>query len=143
VADVDRSLVSGEKMSSSLNITITNFNALMKLFGVGEPSTNAAPPDTNSVPFNILDYGKTAGQIGDMAKALNTLVNSVNKSTPEIQHLGQKATANMTEVVDHGFRLGLILIAVLLAGSVVAGLLFRFLWEKLGYRRSGPTMPKR
>jgi hypothetical protein len=143
VSEVDRSLASGEKMSSSLTITITNFDALMKRFGVGEPSTNNAPPDTNSVPFNIVDYGKTAGQIGDMAKELNTLITSVNKSTPEIQHLSQQATANMNEVVNHGFRLGLVLIGVLLAGAVAAGLLFRFLSGKMNQNRSGPPMPKR
>jgi len=142
VAEVDRSLASGEKMSSSLNVTITNFDALMKRFGVGEPSTNAALPDTNSAPFNILDYGKTAGQIGDMAKELNTLIGSVNQSAPEMQRLSQQAGANLTEVVNHGFRLGLVLIGVLLAGAVAAGLVFRFFSEKLT-QRGGPSMPKR
>lgn len=137
MADVDRSLTSGERMSSSLTITVTNFNALMKRFGVGESSTNAAPPDTNSAPFNIVDYGKTAGQIGDMAKELNTLIGSVNQSAPEIQHLSQQASANMTEVVNHGFRLGLVLIGVLLAGAVAAGLVFRFFSEKLRQRGGG------
>jgi hypothetical protein len=143
VAEVDRSLASGEKMSSSLTMTITNFDGLMKRFGVGESCTNTVAPATNSAPFNILDYGKTAGQIGDMAKELNTLLLSVNQSAPEVQRLSQQAGANMTEVVNHGFRLGLVLIVVLLAGAVVAGLSFRFLSEKL--RRSGgwPPMPKR
>jgi hypothetical protein len=143
VTEVDRSLISGEKMSSSLNITLTNFDALMKRFGVGEPNTNAAPPATNSAPFNILDYGKTAGQVGDMAKDLNTLITSINQSTPEMQRLSQQASANMTEVVNHGFRLGLVLIGVLLVGAVVAGLLYRFLGEKLRPRGGGPPLPKR
>jgi hypothetical protein len=143
VAEVDRSLASGEKMSSSLNITITNLDALMKRFGVGEPSTNAAPPDTNSAPFNILDYGKAAGQIGDMAKELNTLIGSANQSAPEMQRLSQQASANLAEAMNHGFRLGLVLIAVLLAGAVAAGLVFRLFSEKLGQRWGGPPMPKR
>jgi hypothetical protein len=142
VAEVDRSLASGEKMSSSLNITITNFDVLMKRFGVGEPNTNAAPANTNARPFNISDYGQSAAQIGDMAKELNSLITSVHQSTPEVQQLTQQATANMTEVVNHGFRLGLVLIGVLLAGAVAAGLVFRFFSEKLTQR--GPsTMPKR
>ena len=129
-------------MSGSLNITLTNFDALMKRFGVGESKTNAGPPDTNATPFNILDYGKTAEQIGNMAKALNTLVGSVNKSTPEIQHLGQQATANMTEVVDHGFRLGLVLIGVLLAGAVAAAFLYRVLASKLRQQGREPAAPR-
>jgi F0F1-type ATP synthase assembly protein I len=95
------------------------------------------------VPFNILDYGKTAGQVGDMAKDLNTLITSINQSTPEMQRLSQQASANMTEVVNHGFRLGLVLIGVLLVGAVVAGLLYRFLGEKLRPRGGGPPLPKR
>lgn len=142
VAEVDRSLLSGEKMSSSLTITITNFDALMKRFGVGEPNTNAAPPGTNSAPFSIVDYGKTAGQIGDMAKELNTLLASVNQSAPELQRLSQQAGANMAEVVNHGFRLGLVLIGVLLAGAVAAGLLYRFLALKLKYPRGQLPVPK-
>ena len=130
VAEVDRALVSGDKMSASLNITVTNFDALMKRFGVGEPSTNSAP-DTNSPPFNILDYAKTADQIGGMAKDLNALVGSVNQSVPEIQRLSQQAGTDVQKVVDHGFRLGLVLIAVLLGGAVLAGLLYRFFAEKL------------
>jgi len=130
VAGVDRALVSGQKMSDSLNLTITNFDGLMKRFGVGEPTTNAAP-DTNSPPFNILDYAKTAGEVGSMAKDINTLVGSVNQSAPAIQRLSQQAGADVQKVVDHGFWLGLVLIAVLLTGSVLAGLVYRFFAEKL------------
>src|SRR5262249_23544851 len=64
---VDRTLVSADKMSGSLSITITNFDALMKRFGVGEPSTDSKS-DTNSSPFNILDYGQVAQQVAAMAK---------------------------------------------------------------------------
>ena len=117
-------------MSSSLNITVTNFDVLMKQFGVGEPSTNTVP-DTNSPPFNILDYAKTAGQVAEMAKNLNTLVESVNQSVPQLQKLSQNAGDNVQQAVDRGFRLGLILIGVLLAGAVLAGLLYRFLVERL------------
>jgi hypothetical protein len=142
VAEVNGSLVSGEKMSTSLSITITNFDALMKRFGVGEPKTNAAPPDTNAAPFNILDYGKAASQIGDMARDLNALLGSVNQSTPEIQRLSQQAGVNMTQVVNHGFRLGLVLIGVLLAGAVAAALLYRVLAAKLKRPGSGAPAPK-
>jgi hypothetical protein len=131
VVEVDRTLVSGAKMSDSLNVTITNFGGLMREFGVGEPTTNAVAPDTNSPPFNILDYAKTADHVDSLAKDLNALVISVNQSVPEIQRLSQQAGADVQKAVDHGFRLGLVLIAVLLAGAVLAGLLYRFLAEKL------------
>jgi len=132
VAGVDQALVSGEKLSSSLTITVTNVDALMKRFGVGEPNTNPpTPPTTNSPPFNILDYAKTADQVGNTVRELNTLVGSLNQSTPELQRLSQQTGADLQKVVDHGFWLGLTLIVVLLGGAVVAALVYRLVLLKL------------
>ena len=139
-SEVNRSLVSADKMSASLNITITNFDALMKRFGVGEPSTNAAP-DTNSPAFNILDYGQVAQQVGTMAKDLNTLVSSVNQNVPQIERLSQTATGDAQKVVDHSFHLGLVLIAVLLAGLVLAGVVYRSFAERLKRTGRPPSPP--
>jgi hypothetical protein len=127
-------------MSTSLNTTVTNFDVLMKRFGVGEPSTNAAP-DTKSPSFNILDYGQVAQQVGTMAKDLNTLVSSVNQNVPQIEHLSQTATGDAQKVVDRAFHLGLVLIAVLLAGLVVAGLVYRFFAERLKRTGRPPSPP--
>jgi hypothetical protein len=140
VTEVDHALVAGTELSSAFTITLTNFSVLMRQFGVGEPTTTAGPPDTNSPPFNILDYGKTADQVGSMAENLNTLVRSVNQSESQLQRLSQQAGADVQKVVDHAFRLGLVLIAVLLAGSVLASLVYRFLAEKL--KRSAAAGPK-
>jgi hypothetical protein len=136
-AQVDHALQSGEKMSTSLNTTLGSFDALMKRFGVGEPTTNA-PPDTNSPPFNILDYGQVADRVGSMAKDINTLVNSVNQSVPQLERLSQNSTADAQQVVDRAFHLGLVLIAALLTGAVLAGVVYRFFSEKLK-RRGNPS----
>jgi hypothetical protein len=127
VAGVDRALVSGKALSDSLNITVTNVGCLMKQFGVGESTTTNAVPDTNSPPFNILDYAKTAGEADNLAKDLNALVGSLNQSAPEIQRLSRQTGADLQKVVDHAFHLGLVLIGVL----VLAGLLYTFLAQKL------------
>lgn len=138
-AEVNRSLVSAQQMSDSLNTTIGTFDALMKRFGVGEPRTET-PPATNSAPFNILDYAHTADQIGGMAKDLNTLIASVNQSVPELERLGQQAGTDVQRVIDRGFRLGLVLVGVLLVGAVLAGLAYRLLAHKLD--RAGSPPPR-
>ena len=130
VNDVRETLTAGTQMSTSLNTTLGTFTGLMKLFGVGQPTTNSVP-DTNSPPFNILDYGKTAERVGAMAKDINTLVTTVNQSVPQVDRLSQNATAEAQKVVDRAFRLGLVLIAVLLIGAVLASLVYRFFAEKL------------
>ncbi len=128
-AEVDRTLVAGEKMSTSLNTSLTTFDALMKRFGVGEPKTNVVAR-TNARPFNILDYGQVATQIGAMSKDHNTLVTSVNQSVPQLTQVSQQASADAERVVNRAFRLGLVLIVVLLIGSVLAALAYRILANK-------------
>jgi hypothetical protein len=134
---VDRALGSADKMSGSLTVAITNFDALMQRFGVGEPDTHSAP-DTNSPPFNILDYAKTADQIGGMAKELNALVASVNQSGPQLERVSRQAADNAQRVVDRAFRMGLVLTGLLLAGAVVAGLTYRLLAIRLASHRHQP-----
>jgi hypothetical protein len=102
----------------------------------------AEPANTNRRPFNVLDYGTAAGQVGGMAKDLNTLLTSVNQSTPQAAQLGQQAAANLKSVVREGFRLGLVLIVVLLAGAVLAGLSYRILVNKFARRDRGTASPE-
>lgn len=130
-AEVNRTLQSGAKMSDSLNVTITNFDALMKRFGVGEPDTNPGPvPDTNSPPFNILDYGKTADQIAGMARELNVLLTTADQNVTQLTKLSDEATTRAERIVDHAFRRGVILIGIFLGGAVLVGLVYRALLRK-------------
>jgi hypothetical protein len=132
-SEANRAFASAEKMSGSLSIAITNFDAVLKRLGVGEADR------TNSQPFQVLDYAKTADQVANMATNLNTLMNNVNQSAPELQRLDRQATADLQKVLNHGFWLGLLLIAILLIGSVLAGLLYTFLARKLKRHAAGPA----
>jgi hypothetical protein len=138
-AQVNQALQSGEKMSTSLNTTLNTFDVLIKRFGVGEPKTNA-PPGTNSKPFNILDYGTAAAQVGEMAKEVNALIASVDQTTPRITSLSRDATTEAQRMVNRAFYLGLVLILVLLAGSVLAALVYRLLIRRLT-RRDNARLP--
>jgi hypothetical protein len=118
-AEVSRTLQAGEKMSTSLNTTLTTFDGLMKRFGVGEPSTT--PLDTNSPPFNILDYARTADQVGAMAQQLDVLLKdasgtvdtpALDKRIAQLNALSNQAKADAQSVLNHAFLLlaGLILL---------------------------------
>lgn len=131
--DIERTLAAGERMSASLNTTITAFDALMKRFGVGEPATNVAR-DTNSPPFNILDYARTAEQIATMAKELDGLLKSaggalgspaLNQSLRELDAIAEGAKADVKSVLNHAFLLG-------------AGLILLTFACALAYRRLAP-----
>ena len=59
---------------------------------------------------------------------------------PGIARLSQQTTADADRVVQHMFWLGVVLILILLAGAVVAGLACRALANKMsaGRKSSGP-----
>lgn len=134
---VERALTAADGMAGTLTITITNFDALMKRFGVGE--AGAAPvPDAPSAPFNILDYARTAAQIETMARELNALIVSVNQSVPQVERLSQQAGADVDRLMERGFRLGMALIGLFLVGAVLAGLAYRFLAGKLNRGNPAP-----
>ena len=131
-AEFSRTLTAGEKMSTSLNTTLLTFDALMKRFGVGEPTTNA-PPATNSPPFNILDYARTAEEMTAMTKALDTTLKDFGstldspawtKRMEDVNGLARQTKADAKSVLNHAF---------LLAGGLVS-IIFVC---ALAYRRLG------
>ena len=124
-AEAGRTLAAGEKMSTSLNTTITNFDALMKRFGVGEPSTT--PPNTNSTPFNILDYARTAEQIALMAGQLDSLIKdttgtldapALDKRIADLNALSARARGDAKSVLNHAFLLAGALVLLVFACAV-------------------------
>jgi hypothetical protein len=125
-AEVTRTLSAGQQMSTSLNTTLTTFDGLMKRFGVGEPSTS--PPDTNSPPFNILDYARTAEQVASMAQQLDVLIKdasdtvatpALDKRIAELSVLSAKAKVDAKSVLNHAFLLVAGLILLVLACTLI------------------------
>ncbi len=92
--------------------------------------TNSTPSTTNSHPFNVLDYGTAATQIGAAANNLNALLAPVNQSAPQIEKLGQQTKTDADDIVRHAFYYGVALVLILLIGSVVAKLVYRKLADK-------------
>ena len=122
-AELARTLAAGEKMSDSLNTTLVTFDALMKRFGVGEPSTS--PPDTNSPPFNILDYAHTAGQVAAMAQQLDVVIKdlgstldspALDRRLTQVEALSERARSDAQSVLNHAFLLAAGLVALVFAG---------------------------
>ncbi|MGO9586990.1 MAG: hypothetical protein ACLP2Y_12410 [Limisphaerales bacterium] len=126
--------------ATNINAAIKSLDAFVRY--VSAPNTNRTTAATNSRPFNVLDYGTAAGQIGAAARDLSALLTAVNQTTPQLAQLGQQTTADANRVVNHAFWRGLILILVFLIGSVVAGLTYRVLARKLARDGNHPSAPK-
>jgi hypothetical protein len=138
LSETRQTLQSGGQMADSVNAAIKSLDAFVQY--VSPPETNPAPATvgTNSHPFNVLDYGTTAGHIGAMATNLTTLIQTVNQSESQAARLSRQATADAKEVVRDAFRFGLVLIVVLLAGAVLAGLAYRVVSARLTHAAPPP-----
>jgi hypothetical protein len=104
---------------------------------VSPPKDPNAPPSTGR-PFDPLDYGKAASQVGGMARDLNELFRSANSTAPALARISSGAGDDLKRAVDHAFWMGVLLIAVLLVGWVLARLAYRSLELRLA-RRSRVT----
>jgi hypothetical protein len=139
VTDTRLTLNSAASAASNINNAILSLTAFVQF--VTPTNTPSASPDTNSHPFNVLDYGTAATQIGSAANNLTVLLASANQSLSQMEKLSQQMTDNASQVMHHAFWLGLALIFIFLAGSVVAGLVYRALANKLANRGKDHSAP--
>lgn len=123
LVEARQTLTAGSDAAKSINAAIQSLDKFIRY--VSPPTTNAALSSTNSPPFNVLDYGTAASQIGAAAKDFNTALVSLNQATPELVKLTQSTSENADRVVRHAFWLGLILVIVLVSGIAGAGFVWR------------------
>lgn len=145
-AEVRQTLAAGTQMSTSLNTTVDSLDALMKRFGVGEP-TPPGPTATPREPFRIMDYAKTAAQLEVTARQLTELIHSLDQTlaSPNLTKLSaqvgpvvEQAQTSGKAVVDYAFWRAVLLVAIML----VAALGYRFLAARLpGTTRTKTNQP--
>jgi hypothetical protein len=129
LGETRQTLEAGTAMSTSLDATIKSLDAFVHY--VSPPPIPGAPPAPAGKPFDVLDYGKAATDVNGMARELNTLLASIDRSGPGLAKVSAQAAANLKGVVDRAFWRGLVLILVLLVGSVAGALAYRALARKL------------
>ena len=137
LTETRQTLSAANEMAISVNAAIKSLDSFVHY--VDPTNTSPTVVSTNDKPFDILDYGKAASQIGTAATNLNALLASVNQSTPELAKLSQQTTADAERVLQRAFRLGVTLIVILLVGSVLAGLTYRALANKLTAATQKPS----
>ncbi len=132
INDTRSTLDSAGAAATNINAAIQSLTAFVQYVS---PTNESSASATNSKPFNVLDYGTAAAQVGVAANNLNALLATVNQSMPEITRLSQQTKTNADRVVTHAFWLGVVLILVLLVGAVLAGLAYRALARKMSAGR--------
>jgi hypothetical protein len=129
MADTRTTLDSAGAAATNINAAIQSLTEFVRYVS---PTNERPASATNSHPFNVLDYGTAAAQIGAAANNLNALLATVNQSAPDIEKLGKQTKDDADAVVRHAFLYGVALVLILLAGSVLAGLIYRRLAGKPG-----------
>jgi hypothetical protein len=138
LTDTRSTLYAAGDAATNINAAIQSLTAFVQYVS----PTNASPSSaTNSPPFNVLNYGTVAAQIGAAANNLNALLASVNQSTPQLEKLSQQTKADANDIVRQAFMYGLVLVLILLAGSVLAALAYRILANKLTKDGRKPDAP--
>ncbi len=135
LVDTRETLNAGNQMAGSVDGAIKSLHSFVRFVSPGLAS-NAVPSvvSSNQPPFNVLDYGTAAAQIGVMAADVNRLLTSVNQNMPQATRLGQQARTEAQALVDHIFWRSLLLLLVLLVGSLAAAFGYRLLSRKLTHR---------
>src|SRR5262249_2581240 len=134
---VHQTLDAARDMGNSLNGAVNSLDTFVRY--VSPPETNRAPPSTNSHPFNVVEFGTAAQHIATMSKHLDTLRTPAHHSATQVVFVSEQAGAKVDRAVNRAFLLGLVLVVVLLAGAVLAGLAFRVLAARLARRPDRPT----
>ena len=116
-------LNAGTQTSASLTGTITALDAFVARFQPKDlqPPVAAAPRR----PFDINDYATTARELAGAAAGVQQLLVQLDASSAGVERLAQSATQDLHEVVDHAFRRGIVLIAVLGLVALLVALLYR------------------
>lgn len=137
LAETRETLNASSKAATTINTAIASLTQFVQSVS---PTNNAASAgSTNSTPFNVLDYGTAATQIGEAARQVNALLDSANDSVARMEQLSETAAARADRIMRHAFVMGLILIGVFLAGLVLAGLVYRALVRKMNVAERSRT----
>jgi hypothetical protein len=139
--EMRQTLTAGSQLSTSLNTTLTTFDATMKQFGAGDPAS-AGPSKTDAEPFRIQDYTATAAQLETTARQLTELLVTLDRTSGQLSSqvgpVVQRAQVGGQELVDYAFWKGVLFVAIVL----VAGLIYRILGTRLASAsRSGSNAP--
>ncbi|HEY1789011.1 MAG TPA: hypothetical protein VGJ73_12685 [Verrucomicrobiae bacterium] len=136
LSNTREAFVAGNQMAVSVNDATRSLDAFVRYVSARQTAAGA-----NRRRFDVLDYGKAAGQIGAAAGDVNTLLGTVNQSAPQMARLGQQTAADVEHLMNHAFWLALTLILVLLFGSVAARLVCRRLTNLSNARKPLESKP--
>ena len=132
-------LNAGTQTSQSVTGTVTALDAFVARFQPAEPApANAATPKR---PFDITEYAATARDLAAAAERVQALLAQLNTSSKDVERVTRAATQEVNGIIDHVFKLALVLILVLGFVTVLCALLYRYWSPRLPSVRMARVPP--
>ena len=120
-------LNAGTQTSQSVTGTVTALDAFVARLQPDEPEP--ANPAVPKRPFDITEYAATARDLATAAERVQALLAQLNESSKGVERVTRAATQEVNGIIDHVFRLALVLILVLGIVTVSCALLYRY-WSR-------------
>jgi hypothetical protein len=132
-------LNAGTQTSQSVTGTVTAFDALVARFQPDEHA--AASAATPKRPFDITEYAATARDLAAAAERVQALLVQLDTSGKGVERVTRAATQEVSGIVDHVFKLAVVLILVLGFVAVLCALLYRYWSPRLPSVRMARVPP--
>lgn len=132
-------LNAGTQTSQSVTGTVTALDAFVARFQPDEAAP--ANPATPKRPFDITEYAATARDLAAAAERVQALLAQLNTSSKDVERVTRAATQEVNGIIDHVFKLALVLILVLGFVTVLCALLYRYWSPRLPSVRMARVPP--
>jgi hypothetical protein len=132
-------LDAGTQTSQSVTGTVTALDAFVGRFQPAEPAPTT--PATPKRPFDITEYAATARDLAAAADRVQALLAQLNNSSKDVEHVARAATQEVNGIIDHIFKLAIVLILVLGFVTVLCVLLYRYVSPRLPSVRMAGAPP--
>lgn len=131
-------LNAGTQTSQSVTGTVTALDAFVARFQPDEPAPASSTPKR---PFDITEYAATARDLAAAAERVQGLLAQLNTSSKDVERVTRAATQEVNGIIDHAFRLAIILILVIGFVAVLCALLYRYWSPRLPSVRMARVPP--
>jgi hypothetical protein len=132
-------LNAGTQTSQSVTGTVTALDAFVARFQSDEvvPANSSTPKR----PFDITEYAATARDLAAAAERVQALLVQLNTSSKDVERVTRAATQEVNGIIDHVFKLAIVLILVLGFVAVLCALLYRYWSPRLPSVRMARVPP--
>jgi len=122
-------LNAGTQTSQSLTGTVTALDAFVARFQPDRPQP--ADPATPKRPFDITEYAATARDLAAAAERVQSLLAQLDESSKGVESVTRVARQEVNGIIDHAFKLALLLVLALGFVAVSCALLYRYCSPRL------------